>query len=55
MATAKLAYANAMAIKRGKPNGEIEDGITAYEAARKAYLAFLNKTATESLNEQERN
>ena len=55
MATAKLAYANAMAIKRGKPNGEIEEGIAAYEAARKAYLAFLNKTATESLNERERN
>ena len=51
MATAKLAYANAMAIKRGKPNGEIEEGIAAYETAKKEYVNFLNQQATESLNE----
>ena len=51
MATAKLAYANAMAIKRGKPNGEIEEGIAAYETAKKEYINFLNQQATESLNE----
>ena len=41
MATAKLAYANAMAIKRGRPNGEIEDGVSAYETAKKEYLNFV--------------
>lgn len=54
MATAKLAYANAMAIKRGRPNGEIEEGIAAYETAKKEYLNFLNQQATESLNDNER-
>ena len=53
MATAKLAYANAMAIKRGRPNGEIEEGIAAYETAKKEYLNFLNQQATESLNENQ--
>ena len=51
MATAKLAYANAMAIKRGQPNGEIEEGVKAYEVARRDYIDFLNKQATTSLNE----
>ena len=54
MATAKLAYANAMAIKRGRPNGEIEEGVSAYETAKKEYLNFLNQQATESLNDNER-
>ena len=54
MATAKLAYANAMAIKRGRPNGEIEEGVAAYETAKKEYLNFLNQQATESLNDNER-
>lgn len=50
MATAKLAFANAMAIKRGTPNGEVEEGINAYEDARKKYLDFLNEQAAEHLN-----
>lgn len=49
MATAKLAYAVAVAVKRGEPNGEVEDGIAAFEAAKKKYLAFLNEQATEHL------
>lgn len=51
MATAKLAYATAMAIKRGKPNGEIEEGIEAYCLAKKKYTDFLNELATDSLEE----
>lgn len=51
MATAKLAYANACAIKRGAPNGEIEEGIEAYMAARAAYLSFMNDQAFEHLHE----
>ena len=49
MATAKLAYAVAVAVKRGEPNGEVEDGIAAFEAAKKKYLAFLNEQAAEHL------
>lgn len=50
MATADLAYANAMAIKRGSPNGEIEAGVAAYEKAQKKYLAFLSEQASEHIN-----
>ena len=40
LAAAKLSYATAMAIKRGKPNGEIEDGIEQYEKALEAFEKF---------------
>lgn len=40
LASAKLAYASAMAIKRGKPNGEIEEGIEQYEKALGAFKKF---------------
>ncbi|WP_298029653.1 hypothetical protein [uncultured Dysosmobacter sp.] len=50
MATAKMSYAVAMAMKRGHANGEVEDAITAYEEARKKYLAFLNEQAADHLN-----
>jgi len=49
MATAKLAYAVAVALKRGTANGEVEDGIAAFETAKKKYLAFLNEQAAEHL------
>ena len=51
MATAKLAYASAMALKRGSPNGEVEEGIRAYDDARKKYLAFLNAQAANHIEE----
>lgn len=51
MATAKLSYAVAMAIQRGKPNGEVEDGIEAYKKAKKRYDAFLKEIAAEHLIE----
>lgn len=46
MATAKMSFATAIALKRGYANGEVEDGIKAYEAAKKKYLDFLNQQAT---------
>ena len=46
MATAKLAYAVAMAIKRGTPNGEVEEGIEAYEAALEQYRQFEREQIT---------
>ena len=51
MATAKLAFATAVAVKRGKANGEVDDGIEVYETARHKYLAFLNEQAAEHLNQ----
>ena len=49
MATAKLAYANAMAIKRGATNGEVEDGINAYNEAKERYMNFMSRQAREYL------
>lgn len=40
LATAKLSYAVAMAIKRGKPNGEVEEGIKAYNEALEKFKTF---------------
>lgn len=40
LATAQLSYAIAMAIKRGKPNGEVEEGVEQYEHALKAFRDF---------------
>lgn len=45
MATAKMSYAVAMALKRGETNGEVEEGIAAYMKAKHAYTAFLNEQA----------
>lgn len=39
-AAAQLAYASAMALKRGHPNGEVEQGIETYEKALAAYRKF---------------
>lgn len=49
MATAKLSYALAVAVKRGTPNGEVEQGIAAYEEAKNKYYAFLNEQAIEHI------
>ena len=39
-ATAQLSYAVAMAVKRGNPNGEVEEGVRAYEKALAEYREF---------------
>ena len=49
MAAAKLSYATAMAMKRGTANGEVEEGIQAYNQAKDKYYAFLNEQAIEHL------
>ena len=41
MASAKLSYAVAMAIKRGTPNGEVEEGVKAYTEAHDHYTTFI--------------
>ena len=50
MATAKMSYAVAIAMKRGHANGEVEDAVEAYEQAKAKYLNFLNEQATDHLN-----
>lgn len=42
MASAALSFAVACAVKRGTPNGEIEDGIAEYAIAKKKYLDHIN-------------
>lgn len=42
-ATMELAYATAMAVKRGKPNGEVEGAIKAYNEAKEKRDAFNQK------------
>ena len=49
MACAKLAYAVAVAVKTGKANGEVEEGVKAYEEAKKKYFSFLNEQAKDNL------
>ena len=49
MSTAKLSYATAVALKRGHANGEVEEGIKAYNEAKKKYVDFLNEQANEHL------
>lgn len=43
VATMELAYATAMAVKRGQPNGEVEDAVKAYNAAKKRMDQFNEK------------
>lgn len=38
-----LSYAVAMAVKRGTPNGEIEEGIAKYRKAKRAYFDYLTE------------
>ena len=46
LATAKLSYAVAMAMKRGTPNGEIEEGVEQYERAKERFKEFERKLVT---------
>lgn len=40
LATAQLSYATAVALKRGYANGEIEEGVKAYNAALTKFREF---------------
>ena len=50
VATAQLSYAVAMALKRGEPNGEIEEGIEAYEKAMSDFRKFERKQIVKGWN-----
>ena len=43
MATAKLSYAVAVALKRGEANGEVEKGVESYEKALEKFQEFERK------------
>lgn len=43
MASAKLSYATAVAMKRGHANGEVEDGIKQYQEAITQFKQFERK------------
>lgn len=43
VATAKLAYAVAMAVQRGKPNGEMEEALKRYHEAMDKFRKFERK------------
>lgn len=49
MANNKLSYAVAMAVKRGSPNGEIEEAIVAYENAKEKYDDFIRRMAVKAV------
>lgn len=53
MADAKLSYAIVAAIKRGSPNGEIEDALNDYKKAHERYNLFLKKQGIHKLEEKE--
>lgn len=40
VASASLSYAVAMAIKRGRPNGEVEEGIKQYNCAMERFREY---------------
>lgn len=42
-ASAALSYACAMALKRGKANGEVETAVAEYAIAKKNYLQYINR------------
>ena len=46
LASAQLSYAVAMAIKRGAPNGEIEEGVKQYNKAIKKFREFEREQIT---------
>lgn len=50
MATAKLALATAVALKRGHANGEVEEGVKAYEAAHAKYQKFIEEQAAQHIH-----
>ena len=52
VASAKLSYALAMAVKRGAPNGEVEDGIAQYREAMKAFKNLERQLVARANSEQ---
>ena len=47
LASAKLSYAVAMAMKNGHPNGEVEDGVEQYKKAMAKFKQFERSLVVE--------
>lgn len=52
VATAQLSYAVAMAIKRGTPNGEVEEGIEQYQKAMSQFREFEREQLARNVTKQ---
>lgn len=52
VAAAKLSYALAVAVKRGAPNGEVEDGIEQYKEAMRAFKKLERHLVAQANSEQ---
>ena len=52
VAAAKLSYALAVAVKRGEPNGEVEDGIEQYKEAMRAFKKLERHLVAQANSEQ---
>lgn len=48
-ANCELTVGTALAVKRGKANGELEEGLAAVAAAQKEYKEFLEQIALEDM------
>ncbi len=52
MACGKLALGCAVALERGRANGEIKEAKKEFEEVKKEYLEFLNSEAFDNLNKK---
>ena len=50
MVTGKLAFGCAVALEKGRANGEIKEAKEDFEKVKKEYLDFLNEEAFENIN-----
>lgn len=47
-----LSFATAMAVKRGRPNGEMEEAISTYKDVKRRYYMSINKQYIEHREEE---
>lgn len=53
VASASLSYAVAMAIKRGKPNGEVEEGIRQYNRAMERFREYEREQVAKGARDEQ--
>ena len=51
LANLKLTVGTALAVKHGKANGEMEEGLEACDVVKKKYLTFINEQAAEHITD----
>ena len=50
-AVMELSVGTALAVKNGKANGEMEEGLDACGKAKKAYYTFINRQAIDNISD----